>query len=82
MAFIIDDLLLLPVREFMNTIEKIRDMAEDELYGEDKIKEELLRLQMMLETEEITEDEYKKAEAILMKRLEKGAKIKQERGKG
>jgi len=82
MAFIIDDLLLLPVRTFTDIVKKIRDMAENELYGEDKIKEELSKLQMMLETEKITEDEYNKAEAILLERLEKGAKIKRGRGEG
>jgi len=60
-----------------NTLEKIRDMAEDELYGEDKIKEKLVKLQMMLETGEITEEQYNKEEDILMKRLEEGAKRRQ-----
>lgn len=76
MPFIIDDLLLLPGRLFVDVCERIGEMAENELYGEEKIKEELLRLQLMLETEEITEDEYNKAEAILLKRLEEGTKRK------
>ena len=57
-----------------NIVEKIRDMAESELYGEDKIKEELVKLQMMLEMEEITQEQYNEAEGILMKRLEEGSK--------
>ena len=60
-----------------NILEKIRDMAENELYGEDKIKEELIKLQMMLEIEEITQVQYNEAEGILMKRLEEGAKRKE-----
>ena len=60
-----------------NILEKITDMAENELYGEDKIKEELVKLQMMLETGEITEEQYNKEEDILMKRLEEGAKRRQ-----
>ncbi|PIP11731.1 MAG: gas vesicle protein GvpG [bacterium (Candidatus Stahlbacteria) CG23_combo_of_CG06-09_8_20_14_all_40_9] len=75
--FLIDDLLLLPAQLFIDIAEQIRDMAENELYGEDKIKEELLRLELMQEAGEITEDEYKKAEAILLKRLEEGAKRKE-----
>ena len=75
--FIIDDLLLTPLKMFTNIIEQIRDMAENELYGEDKIKEELVNLQMMLETGEITEEQYNKEEDILMKRLEEGAKRRQ-----
>ena len=60
-----------------NIVEKIRDMAENELYGEDKIKEELVKLQMMLEMDEITEEQYNEAEVILMKRLEESAKRKE-----
>jgi hypothetical protein len=52
-------------------------MAENELYGEDKIKEELVKLQMMLEMDEITEEQYDEAEGILMKRLEESAKRKE-----
>jgi len=62
-------------------IEKIRDMAEEELWGEDKIKQELLDLQMKLEMDEITEEEYQSAEAALMKRLEEGQRREDERSK-
>jgi len=72
--FIIDDLLLFPARMFTDIVEKIRDMAEEELYGEDKIKKELIKLQIMLETGDITQEHYNEAEGILMKRLEEGAK--------
>ncbi len=75
--FIIDDLLLAPLKMFTKVAEQIRDMADNELYGEDKIKGDLLKLQLMLETEEITEEEYNKAESILLKRLEEGAKRKE-----
>lgn len=51
---------------------KIRDMAEEEYYGEDKIKQQLLELQMRLEMDELTEEEYLKAEAAIMERLEEG----------
>jgi len=60
-----------------NIVEKIRDMAENELYGEDKIKEELVKFQMMLEMDKITEEQYDEAEGILMKRLEESAKRKE-----
>lgn len=60
-----------------NIVEKIRGMAENELYGEDKIKEELVKLQMMLEMDKITEEQYDEAEGILMKRLEESAKRKE-----
>ena len=57
-----------------NIVEKITDMAEGELYGEDKIKTEIVKLQMMLEMDEITEEQYEEAESILMKRLEESSK--------
>ena len=57
-----------------NIVEKITDMAEGELYGEDKIKTEIVKLQMMLEMDEITEEQYDEAESILMKRLEESSK--------
>ncbi|OIN96251.1 hypothetical protein AUJ66_06805 [Candidatus Desantisbacteria bacterium CG1_02_38_46] len=75
--FILDDLLLTPIKLGVKIVEQIRDMAENELYGEDKIKGELLNLQMMLESEEITEEEYKKAEAILIEKLEESNKRKE-----
>jgi len=61
-----------------NIVEKIADMAENELYGEDKIKTELVKLQMMLEMDEITEEQYDEAEGVLMKRLEKSSKRRED----
>jgi hypothetical protein len=79
MAIIIDELLLAPLRIFTTIGEKIAEMAEEELWGEEKIKRELLELQMRLELEEITEEEYATAETALMKRLEEGQR---RRGRG
>ena len=53
---------------------RITEMVEEEYYGEHRIKEVLLELQMKREMEEITEEEYLKAEGLLMKRLEKAKK--------
>jgi len=58
---------------------KVRDMAEEELYGEEAIKQKLLEFQMRLEMGEIAEEEYIAAEAALMERLEQG---QQHRGEG
>jgi uncharacterized protein YjcR len=71
------ELLKAPVNLFLDIVEQIKNMAENELYSEDKIKEELIRLQIMLEAGEITEEEYNEEEAILVKRLEEGAKCKE-----
>lgn len=51
---------------------KIRDVAEEEYWGEEKIKQQLLELQTKLGLDEITEEEYAIAEAALMERLEEG----------
>ena len=61
-----------------NIVEKIADMGENELYGEDKIKTELAKLQMMLEMDEITEEQYDEAEGALMKRLEESSKRRED----
>jgi len=61
-----------------NIVEKIADMGENELYGEDKIKTELAKLQMMLEMDEITEEQYDEAEGVLMKRLEESSKRRED----
>ena len=63
---------------FCMVIEKIRDMSEEECWGEDKIKQELLELQMRLEMDEITEEEYVVAEGALMERLEEGHRLLEE----
>jgi hypothetical protein len=44
-------------------------MAERELYDEDRLREELLELQLLLDEGELTEDEYAAQEAEIMARL-------------
>ncbi|MBA3047262.1 gas vesicle protein GvpG [Patescibacteria group bacterium] len=69
--FIIDDLLLLPARGFMGVVHKINDMVAEELTDTpEKLKRELLDIQMRLEMEEITEAEYQKEEEEILERLE------------
>jgi hypothetical protein len=75
LGYLLYQILLAPtVKMGKNVVEKITDMAENELYGEDKIKTEIIKLQMMLEMDEITEKQYDEAEDILMKRLEESTK--------
>ena len=62
--FIIDDFL-------MFIAEKVRDIAEEEIEDtSEKLKRELLDLQMRLEMEEITEEEFKKKEDEILARME------------
>jgi len=55
----------------MDVVEKIRDMAVEELEDTpEKLQRELLDAQMALETEEITEEEYQKKEKDILERME------------
>ena len=63
--FLIDDLLLAPVNGFKFILNQIQKMADSELNDETVIKEQLLELQMRLELDEISEEEYKEREAEL-----------------
>ncbi len=68
--FILDDLLIgLPAKGFMGILKRIAEMAETELTDESRISEELLLLQTLYETDQITEEEYQKKEAELLERL-------------
>ncbi|HEX8652883.1 MAG TPA: gas vesicle protein GvpG [Pyrinomonadaceae bacterium] len=67
--FFIDDLLLAPVNGFRFILGQIQKMADRELSDDTVIKEQLLELQMRLELEEISEEDYKAQEAELFARL-------------
>lgn len=60
------------INGMVNFTRKMHGRAEQEvaMTPEDKIKDELLELKMRYEMNEISEDDYKKAEAGLKKRLE------------
>lgn len=68
---IIDDILLAPVKGFLWICKKIQGMAEEELTDtEEKLKRELLDLQMLFETDQITEEKYKRKEDEILAKLE------------
>ncbi|MBI2911604.1 MAG: gas vesicle protein GvpG [Chloroflexi bacterium] len=58
-----------PVAGFRFILQQIADMAERELYDEERIREELLLLQQRLEDGETTEEEYTAQEADIIARL-------------
>ena len=78
MAFIIDDILLSPLKLTVWIGKKLGESAYQEMTDESKIHEELLQLQMRYEVGEIGEEEYEKEEARLMERLEAIKKMKEE----
>lgn len=68
--FILDDLLFkLPAQGFIGIFKKIAEMAEEELNDASKIREELLQLEFLFETDQISEEEYAEKELELMERL-------------
>jgi len=67
--FFIDDLLLAPVNGFKFILGQIQKIADKELNDDTFIKEQLLELQMRLELDEISEEEYKERETDLFARL-------------
>jgi hypothetical protein len=68
-VFLIDDLLMMPVTGFKFILAQIQNIADRELNDESVIKSQLLELQMRLELEEISEDDYRVQEAELFSRL-------------
>ena len=67
--FLIDDILMLPVTGFQFILGQIQQLAEGELNDESVIKSQLLELQMRLELEEVSDEDYKEQEAELFARL-------------
>ena len=67
--FILDDILLAPIKGIVWIGKKIEEVAKRETSDKSKIQEQLLELQMRLELEEITESEYEKEETRLLKEL-------------
>jgi len=67
--FLIDDILLSPVSGFKFILSQIQKMADQELNDDTLIKEQLLELQMRLELDEISDEEFQEREAELFARL-------------
>jgi hypothetical protein len=67
--FLIDDILLSPITGFKFILGQIQKIADRELNDDTVIKEQLLELQMRLELDEISDEEYREREAELFARL-------------
>jgi hypothetical protein len=68
--FLIDSILLAPLRGVIWIGQKLSDMAQKELCDEGHIKEELMRLQLQFELDEISQQEYDQKEKELLDRLD------------
>ena len=71
--FLLDDLLLLPMRlpvaGFRWVMKQIQTMADEELMNDQVWKERLIELQMKLELGEISDEDYAVEEAVVFRRL-------------
>ncbi|MFH1080764.1 MAG: gas vesicle protein GvpG [Pseudomonadota bacterium] len=78
--FVVDDILLAPVRGLFWIFKEIRDAAEEEQANEaEAIPAKLSELYMMLETGQMTEAEFDAEEKELLDRLDA---IKEREGRG
>lgn len=76
--FLIDDILLSPLKGVIWLGKKINEVAENEFSDEGLIKEKLMELQLKFELDEISEKEYNKQEKELLARLDAIRKAKEE----
>jgi hypothetical protein len=58
-----------PVAGIRWSLNKVMQVAEEELTDDAPVKQELMELQMQLELGDITDEEYVEREAVLMARL-------------
>jgi hypothetical protein len=68
--FLIDDILLAPLKGIIFIAEKINEVLEKETSDEGSIKERLMALQLKFEMDEIDEEEYDRREDELLNLLE------------
>lgn len=68
--FLVDDIVMAPVKGLYSVFKIIHDRVNEELYNPEKIQEDIMKLQLKFEMDEISEEEYDKLEAELLERLE------------
>ena len=78
MAFLVDDIILAPIKFPVWVSKKLAESAEKDITDDSKIHEDLLELQMRSELGEISDEEYEKQETRLMEKLEEIRKYKEE----
>ncbi len=67
--FLVDDLLGLPFSGFNFVMRTLQRVAEEQYTDDAPVKERLLELQLKLESEEISEEEYAREEATIIREL-------------
>jgi len=68
--FILDDILLSPLKGLTWIAQQIDEVANKELTNEGQLMDKLMELQLRFELDEIDVDEYSKLEHELLERLD------------
>jgi hypothetical protein len=76
--FLLDDILLAPLKGVIWLGSKLNEVVEQEFSDEGKIKEQLMELQLRFELDEINEEDYERQEQELLERLEAISQSKEE----
>lgn len=76
--FLLDTILLSPLKGMVWLGRKINEVADQELNDVGRIKEELLALQMQLDLDQITEQEYLEKERDLLDRMDRLSELQEE----
>ena len=75
--FLLDDILLAPLKGVIAIGKKLNEVVEKETSDEGRIKEEMMKLQLKFEMDEISEEEYDSREDELLEMLERIREAKQ-----
>lgn len=68
--FLLDDLLLAPLKGIIWLWEKVKEVADRELYDVEAIKKALEELQELHEAGQLKKEEFAQAEETLLRRLQ------------
>lgn len=58
-----------PIKGVIWIAEKVNEQVEKELYDEDRVRGQLMELELRFDLGEISEEEYLEAEEVLLERL-------------
>jgi ParB-like chromosome segregation protein Spo0J len=78
--FLIDDLVLSPGKAVFFLFQSLAKKAQEELLDDAPLKQELREIYALLETGQITEEEFAFRESQLLEHLERIAQLKSELG--
>jgi len=67
---LLDSILLAPIKIPCFIAKKVNEMAMEEFFDEEGLKEELKELYMLLETGKISEEDFERREEELVERIE------------